>query len=94
MNAINNRKELVLDTINQVQLAIKSTVYPEDHPITSEIINRSYESLVSLLNGQNRLDVSVNGSKLFVNDVPIESKNNTTPTIILLFDSGCATLGA
>jgi len=77
MNAINNRKELALDTINQVQFAIKSTgVYPEDHPITSEIINRSYESLVSLLNGQNRLDVSVNGGKLSVDDVPIESKNN------------------
>jgi type IV pilus assembly protein PilB len=77
MSPINNREELALDTINQVQLAIKSTgVYPEDHPITSEIINRSYESLVSLLNGQNRLDVSVNGSKLLVDDIPVESKNN------------------
>ena len=72
MTPIHSREQLALDTINQVQLAIKSTgVYPQDHPITSEIINRSYESLVSLLNGQNRLDVRVNGNKLFVDDVPV-----------------------
>ena len=63
MSPIDNREQLALDTINQVQLAIKSTgVYPQDHPIIGELINRSYESLVGLLNGQNRLDVSVNGS--------------------------------
>jgi type IV pilus assembly protein PilB len=72
-----NHNELFLDAINQVQLAIKSTgVYPEDHPITVEIIKNSYEALVNHLRANNILTFSVNGSKLFVDDIPIESKNN------------------
>ena len=72
-----NHNELFLDTINQVQLAIKSTgVYPEDHPIAVEIIKNSFEALANHLKAKNILTFSVNGSKLFVDDIPIESKNN------------------
>lgn len=77
MNPINSQVELALDAVNQIQLAIKSTgVYPEDHPITCGIFNKSYESLLNLLNTKDRFDISVNGGKLLVNDLPLESKNN------------------
>ena len=77
MKPRNNKKELFLDTIKQVQFAIKSAgVYPEDHPITIDIINNSYEALTNHLKTKNILTLSVNGSKLLVDDIPIESKNN------------------
>ncbi len=77
MEPANNDKEFLFDTINQVQLAIKSTgVYPEDHPITAEIINNSYKALVNHLKTKSILTLSVNGGKLLVDDIPIESKNN------------------
>ena len=86
MKQINN-KELFLDTINQVQLAIKITsVYPEDHPITIEIINNSYEALVTHLKTKSILTLSVNGSKLLVDDIPIESKNNLPANFALDLD--------
>jgi len=72
-----DKKELFLDTLNKVHLAINSTgVYPEDHPITVDIINNSYEALANHLKTQKILTLSVNGSKLFVDDIPMESKNN------------------
>jgi type IV pilus assembly protein PilB len=87
MKQINNNKELFLDTINQVQLAIKSTsVYPENHPITIEIINNSYEALVTHLKTKSILTLSVNGSKLLVDDIPIESKNNLPANFALDLD--------
>ncbi|MCX5854980.1 MAG: hypothetical protein NTZ24_10535, partial [Deltaproteobacteria bacterium] len=87
MKQRNNKKELFLDTINQVQLAIKSTgVYPADHPITIEIINNSYEALVNHLKTKNILTLSVNGSKLLVDDIPIESKNNLPANFALDLD--------
>jgi len=76
MNPINSRKEPALDTLNQIQLAIKSSgVYPENHPISCEIIKKSYASLIAILNKNERLDVSVSGGKLLVNDLPMESNN-------------------
>ena len=87
MKSINNNKELFLNTINQLQLAIKSTsVYPEDHPIIIGIINNSYESLVSHLKTKSILTVAVNGSKLLVDDTPIESKNNLPANFALDLD--------
>jgi hypothetical protein len=66
-----------LDTINQLQLAIKSVgVYPEDHPITTDIINHSYDALAGHLNAQSTLTLSVLGNKLLVDDLPLELKNN------------------
>jgi len=87
MKLRNNKKELFLDIITQVQLAIKSTgVYPEDHPIAIEIINNSYQALVNHLKNKNMLTLSVNGSKLLVDDVPIESKNNLPANFALDLD--------
>ena len=66
-----------LDTINQLQLAIKSVgVYPEDHPITTDIINHSYSALTGHLNAKSTLTLGVLGNKLLVDDLPLESKNN------------------
>jgi len=87
MKPINNKKELFLDILNKVHLAINSTgVYPEDHPITVEIINNSYEALVNHLKIQKILTLSVNGSKLLVDDIPIESKNNLPANFSLDLD--------
>ena len=70
-------KELILDIINQIQLAMKSTgVYPEDHPIITEIINSSYKVLASYLKDESTLTISLSGGKLLVDDLPVESKNN------------------
>ena len=76
-----------MDIITQVQLAIKSTgVYPVDHPITIEIINNSYQALANHLKTKNILTLSVNGSKLLADDVPIESKNNLPANFALDLD--------
>jgi type IV pilus assembly protein PilB len=74
MKLRNNYDESVLDAINRVQLAIKSAgVYPEDHPVTTEIVHNSYEALVNHLNAKSILTLSVHGGKLLVDDTPIES---------------------
>lgn len=86
MKSVSNT-ELFLDTINQVHLAIKSTsVYPADHPITIETINNSYEALSNHLKTKNMLTLSVNDSKLLVDDIPIESKNNLPANFALELD--------
>ena len=73
-----------LETINQVQLAIKSAgVYPEDHPITTEIISNSYEALAGQLDAQSPLTLSVVGNKLLVDDLPLESPNNMAASFAL-----------
>jgi len=70
--------------MNQVQLAIKSTgVYPADHPVTTEIIHNSYEALVKHLNTKSILTLSVDGGKLLVNDILIESPNNLSTNFAL-----------
>jgi type IV pilus assembly protein PilB len=87
MKLRNNNEELFLDTINQVHLAIKSTsVYPADHPITIEIINNSYEALANHLKTKNILTLSVNDSKLLVDDIPIVSKHNLPANFALDLD--------
>jgi type IV pilus assembly protein PilB len=82
-----NHTESVLDAINQVQLAIKSTgVYPEDHPATAEILNNSYKALVNRLNAKNVFTVSADGGKLLVDDIPIESPNTAFANFALDLD--------
>ena len=44
------------------------------------------ESLIGLLSGQDRLDVSVNGNKLFVDDVPVDSKEGLVVNFALDLD--------
>jgi len=84
LNNITNRSSL--DTINQMHLAIKSYgVYPEDHPITTDIINNSYDALASHLKAQSTLTLSVLGNKLLVDDLPLESKNDLAASFA--FDS-------
>ncbi|MHB9099588.1 MAG: hypothetical protein ACYC5X_17415, partial [Syntrophales bacterium] len=84
MKLKNNHDESVLDTINRVQLAIKSAgVYPEDHPVTTEIVLNSYEALVNHLNTKSILTLSVDGGKLLVDDSPIESANNISSNFAL-----------
>jgi type IV pilus assembly protein PilB len=76
MKLKNNHNEQILDAINQVQHAIKSTgAYPEDHPATTEILNNSYEALIKNLKSKNVFTVSADGGKLLVDDIPIESPN-------------------
>jgi len=68
-------KQLFMDTIKGIHYALKSIAsYPEDHPISREIISKSYEDLVNLLNEQTMVTISVNGDKLLVDDVPVDSK--------------------
>lgn len=87
MTVKKNDNKSVLDTINQVQLAIKSTgVYPEDHPVTTEILHNSYEALVNLLNSKSVLTLSADGGKLLVDDIPIESPNNLSANFALDLD--------
>lgn len=84
MKPKNIPKGSFLDAINQLQLAIKSAgVYPEDHPITTEIINNSYEAMASHLNSQSPLTVSVLGNRLLVDDQPLETQNNLVASFAL-----------
>ena len=72
------------DTITQLQLAIKGAgVYPLDHPITTEIIKHSYDTLAVHLNAHSQLTICVLGNKLIVDDLPIESKNNVAASFAL-----------
>ena len=67
----------IFDLINQIHLAIKSYgVYPEDHPITYDIINNSYDALADHLNAEGTLTLGVLGNKLLVNDLPLESASD------------------
>jgi len=71
------RRALFADTIKQIQLAIKNNAsYPGDHPAFSQAAEKSYESLMSLFNGEAAITVSVYGNKLLVDDVPIDGKTN------------------
>lgn len=81
------QNKIYLDTINQIQLAIKSTgVYSERHPITNEIIRKSYEELVKHLKTKNTLTFGVNRGKLLVDDDPIETKNHLITNFSLDLD--------
>lgn len=87
MKVMSNHQESLLAAIHQVQLAIKGAgVYPADHPATTEIIRNSYEALVNHLNTKDVLTLSVDGSKVLVEDIPIEAPNS-------LFSNFAADLG-
>jgi len=76
MSLRDSRDELCLDTLQQVQTAIKNTAaYPEDHPITNQMVGKSYDALANLLNKQDTFTVGVFGEKLMVDDVPVEGKH-------------------
>jgi type IV pilus assembly protein PilB len=71
-----NCEELFVDTIKEIHLAIKNIgSYPEEHPATRESICKSHEALTNLLSKQTTLTVSVDGNKLLVDDVPVDSRN-------------------
>lgn len=81
MNPRDKPEKLFIDTIKQIQLAIKSTAaYPGDHPTSRQIVGKSYETLADLLNKQGTLTVCVFGDKLVVDDVPIDGKNGIFAT--------------
>ncbi|MBM4271190.1 MAG: hypothetical protein FJ139_03390 [Deltaproteobacteria bacterium] len=68
--------ESAIDTINQVQLAIKGIgVYPEDHPSSATIIYNSYKAVVNQLSSKSVFTVGTDGVKLLVDDIPIDSPN-------------------
>ena len=76
MKLQDNRETLFSDTIKQIQLGIKRTAtYPTDHPMSNQIIDKSYRTLGNLLKKDNALTINILGDRLMVNDVPIESKN-------------------
>lgn len=80
-------KKSLLDTINQLQLAIKSAgVYPEDHPITIDIINNAFDALSNHLTTQNALTLCILGNKLLVDDLPLETQNNLAASFALDLD--------
>jgi len=81
MNPRDKSEELYMDTVKEVQLAIKSTAsYPSDHPTSRQIVGKSYETLADLLNKQDMLTVCVLGDRLVVDDVPIDGKNGIFAT--------------
>ena len=87
MNLRDNREESFTDTIKEIHLAIKSTTsYPEDHPISREIVSKSYETLTNLLTKQTMLTISVSGNKLLVDDVPIDSENTFSANFATFLD--------
>jgi len=76
MNPRDRREELFVDTVKDIQLAIKTTAsYPEDHPTARQIVDNSYETLADLLATQATVTVCVFGDKVVVDDVPIDGKN-------------------
>ena len=76
MDPRGNCEELFVDTIKEIHLAIKNIAsYPEEHPATRESICKSHEALTNLLSKQTTLTVSVDGNKLLVDDVPVDSRN-------------------
>jgi len=70
-----------MDTVKEIQLAIKTTAsYPSDHPTSRRIVGKSYKTLTSLLHKQTAVTVCVFGDKLVVDDVPIDDKNGIFAT--------------
>lgn len=75
MNTGNYREEQYLDTIQQLQMAIKSiSSYPEGHPTSSQIIGNLYETLTKLFNIKSSLTVSNSNKTLLLDDIPISDK--------------------
>jgi len=81
MNPTDKCEELFMDTVKDIQLAIKSTAsYPGDHPTSRQIVGKSYETLADFLDRQSTLTVCVFGDKLVVEDIPIDGKNGIFAT--------------
>ncbi len=75
MNTGNYGEEQYLDTIQQLQMAIKSiSSYPEDHPTSSQIIGNSYETLTKLFKIKPSLTLSNSNKTLLLDDMPISDK--------------------
>jgi type IV pilus assembly protein PilB len=73
------RRDLLADTIKQIHLALKNNAsYPGDHPAFSLAAEKSYQALMSLLDGEPAITVSVYGSKLLVDNIPIDRKTPAT----------------
>ena len=90
MNPRDKSKELFMDTVKEIQLAIKTTAsYPNDHPTSRQIVDKSYKTLANLLHKQTALTVCVFGEKLVVDDVPIDGKNNIFATFAKDLDQRC-----
>jgi len=76
MNPRDRREELFVDTVKDIQLAIKTTAsYPDDHPTARQIVDKSYETLADLLATQGTVTVCVFGDRVVVDDVAIDGKN-------------------
>ncbi|MFB3059832.1 MAG: hypothetical protein ACE10C_00495, partial [Candidatus Binatia bacterium] len=74
MSQLDNREEQFSDTVKQVHAALKNaTAYPENHPVADEVIRKSYETLIGLLNKQPLFTTCVVGNKLMVDDLLIDS---------------------
>ncbi len=74
MSQLDNREELFSDTVKQIHAALKNaTAYPENHPVADEVIRKSYETLIGLLNKQPLFTACVVGNKLMVDDLLIDS---------------------
>jgi len=70
------RKKLYMDTIKDIHLALRGTAsYPEDHPISRGIIGKAYEDLANLFKKQDRVTISIDGNKLLMDDVRVDSKD-------------------
>jgi type IV pilus assembly protein PilB len=79
LKSIEKRKKLFEEAIRQIQLAMSSTAaYPEDHPISRQVIIKSYKTLTQHLRKQNELTITSLGTKLLVDDVPIDGKDTLT----------------
>ncbi len=70
------REKLYMDTIKDIHLALRSTAsYPEDHPISRGIIGKAYEDLANFLKKQDTVTINIDGKKLLMDDVRIDSKD-------------------
>ena len=68
-------QDFLADAIKQIHLALKNNVsYPGDHPAFSRAADKSYETLMSLLDQEATLTLSVSGNKMLVDEVPIDGK--------------------
>ena len=81
MDTKENIKELCMEAVQQVKMAIKHTAsYPGNHPISRQVISKSFKNLTDLLKKQNTLTFGTFGGKLFAENMPIDGKKS-------LFDS-------
>ena len=81
------RTDLLTDAVQQIQLAIRSTAaYPEDHPISSNIIKKSFDILSGILKSQQAFTVSGENKRLLVDEVSIDGKNTFSTNLAMDLD--------